>query len=181
MPHRFVASYIYDIPFLKDSSSAFLRYVVAGWQVAGVTTVQSGTPVNVTIGGDIANIGITGLQRPNLVGAVPEMNCQTEASTRNLINCYDATAFANPAAFTFGDADRNILRGPKFVNTDLSMSKTFPLGGQTRLQIRAEMFNVFNNVNYGNPNAVFGSATFGRISSVGTSMRQIQLGARLLF
>ena len=79
VPHRFVASYIYDIPFLKDSSSAFLRYVVAGWQVAGVTTVQSGTPVNVTIGGDIANIGITGLQRPNLVGAVPEMNCQTEA------------------------------------------------------------------------------------------------------
>ena len=122
--------------------------------------------MNVTIGGDIANIGITGLQRPNLVGAVPEMNCQTEASTRNLINCYDATAFANPAAFTFGDADRNILRGPKFVNTDLSMSKTFPLGGQTRLQIRAEMFNVFNNVNYGNPNATFGSASFGRISSV---------------
>ena len=60
------------------------------------------------------------------------------------------------------------------------MSKTFPLGGQTRLQIRAEMFNVFNNVNYGNPNATFGSASFGRISSVG-AMRQIQLGARLLF
>ena len=164
VPHRFVASYIYDVPFLKDSSSAFLRYVVAGWQVAGVTTVQSGTPVNVTIGGDVANIGITGLQRPNLVGSVPELNCQTEASTRNEINCFDATAFAMPAAFTFGDASRNILRGPKFVSTDLSMSKLIPISGQVRLQLRAEMFNVFNNVNFGNPNATFGSANFGRIS-----------------
>ena len=110
------------------------------------------------------------------------MNCQDEAATRKLINCYDASAFASPAAFTFGErriatscADRSSC------NTDLSMSKTFPLGGQTRLQIRAEIFNVFNNVNFGNPNAVFGSANFGRISSVDTSMRQIQLGARLLF
>jgi hypothetical protein len=180
VPHRFVASYIYDIPFLKESSNAFLRYVVAGWQVAGVTTVQSGTPVNVTIGGDVANIGITGLQRPNVVGSLPDLNCQTEASTGNEINCFDSTAFAMPAAFTFGDADRNILRGPKFVATDLSMSKFIPLGGQVRLQLRAEMFNVFNNVNFGNPNGTFGSANFGRISSVG-SMRQIQLGARLLF
>jgi hypothetical protein len=181
VPHRFVASYIYDVPFLKDSSNAFLRYVVAGWQVAGVTTVQSGTPVNVTIGGDVANIGITGLQRPNLVGSVPELNCQTEASTRNEINCFDASAFAMPAAFTFGDASRNILRGPKFVSTDLSMSKMIPLGGQARLQLRAEMFNVFNNVNFGNPNGTFGSANFGRISSMNGSMRQIQLGVRLLF
>ena len=76
VPHRFVASYIYDVPFLKTSSSAFLRYVVAGWQVAGITTIQSGTPVNVTLNGDNANIGISNLQRPNLVGAVPSLNCQ---------------------------------------------------------------------------------------------------------
>ena len=59
IPHRFVASYLYDVPFLKDSSNAFLKYVVAGWQVSGVTTVQSGSPVNVTISADRANIGIT--------------------------------------------------------------------------------------------------------------------------
>ena len=75
IPHRFVASYIYDMPFLKDSSNAFLKYVVAGWQVSGVTTVQSGTPVNVTISADRANIGISGLQRPDLVGAIPRLNC----------------------------------------------------------------------------------------------------------
>ena len=83
-----------------------------------------------------------------------------------------------PAQFTFGNAPRNILRGPKSVSTDLSLVKNFPLGGGAQLQLRAEIFNVFNNVNYGNPNGTFGSANFGRISSAG-SMRQVQLGGKV--
>src|SRR4029453_16493036 len=51
-PHRFRASYISGVPFLKESSQPLLRYVVAGWQIGGVTTLQSGTPINVTIGTD---------------------------------------------------------------------------------------------------------------------------------
>ncbi len=74
---------------------------------------------------------------------------------RQLINCYDRTAFALPALFTFGDAARNILRGPKFSSTDLSFMKTIPVGGEMRFQVRVEIFNVFNQVNYGNPNASF--------------------------
>ncbi len=98
VPHRLVASYIYDIPFLKESTNPVLKYLVAGWQVGGITAVQSGTPVNPTITGDRANIGITGTQRPDLVGGVPSLNCQTAPNSRELINCYDAAAFAQPAA-----------------------------------------------------------------------------------
>ena len=180
VPHRFVASYIYDVPFLKTSSNAFLRNVVAGWQIAGVTIAQSGTPVNVTISTDRANIGISGQQRPDLVGPVPEMNCTPNPTTREPLNCYDATAFALPAQFTFGNAGRNILRGPKSVSTDLSLSKTVALGGTARLQLRAEIFNAFNNVNFGNPNGVFLTSNFGRISTA-APMRQIQVGARMTF
>jgi hypothetical protein len=186
VPHRFVASYLYDVPFLKNSSQPLLRYVVAGWQVGGVTTVQSGTPVNVTFGSDRANIGRTGLQRPDLVGAVPKLDCQpnsagaNQVAQRELINCYDATAFALPAQFTFGNAPRNVLRGSKFVSTDLSLMKNVPLGGDARVQIRVEIFNLFNNVNYGNPGASFGASSFGRITSAG-AMRQVQLGAKVLF
>src|SRR4030095_7736928 len=97
VPHRFVASYIYAIPFLKSSSKPVLKYGVAGWQVGGVTTIQSGTPVNVTISTDRANIGITGQQRPDLVGPVPSLNCQPSPTNRDLINCFDASAFAMPA------------------------------------------------------------------------------------
>jgi hypothetical protein len=179
-PHRFVASYIYDLPFLKTSSNAILRHVVAGWQVAGVTTIQSGTPVNVTISPDRANIG-TGLQRPDLVGPVPSLDCDTNPTTREPINCYDSTAFALPAQFTFGNASRNILRGPKLVTTDLSLSKTVGLGGPTKLQLRAEIFNLFNKVNFSNPSGAWGTANFGRITGTAIAMRQIQLGARFLF
>ncbi len=184
VPHRFVASYIYDIPFLKESSNAILRHVVAGWQVGGVTTIQSGIPVNVTIGPDRANIGISGQQRPNLVGDVPKLNCQQDPNSRNLINCFDASAFAMPAEFTFGDAPRNVLRGPKYVSTDLTLSKTVPVGAAARLQFRVEIFNAFSNVNYANPNSVFGSATFGVINATNLTfpnMRQVQLGGKLLF
>jgi hypothetical protein len=186
IPHRLVASYLYDIPFLKSSPQPVLKYLVAGWQVSGVTTIQSGSPVNVTLSADRANIGITGQQRPDLVGAVPTLNCVADpdpTKRHQLMNCYDAAAFALPAQFTFGNASRNILRGPKFMSTDLSLMKTVPIGGGVRFQFRMEFYNIFNNVNYGNPGATFGvplSASFGRITSAGT-MRQMQLGGKILF
>jgi hypothetical protein len=185
IPHRFVASYIYDMPFLKDSSQPILKYAVAGWQVGGVTTIQSGTPINVTIGPDRANIGITPvIQRPDLIGPVPTLNCQQSPTGRELINCFDASAFALPAQYTFGNAPRNVLRAPKATITDLSMVKNIPLGDTIRFQIRADIFNAFNQVNYGNPNAVFGSENFGRITATNTTypnMRQVQLGGKLIF
>jgi hypothetical protein len=180
VPHRLVASYIYELPFFKESGNAVLRHALSGWQISGVTTIQSGTPVNVTISSDRANIGISGLQRPDVVGPLPSLNCETNPATREPINCYDSTAFALPAQFTFGNAGRNILRGPKLVNTDLSFAKTVPIGATARVQLRAEIFNVFNNVNFGNPNGVWGTANFGRITTA-APMRQIQLGARFLF
>ena len=180
IPHRFVASYIYDMPFFKSSSRPIVRYVVAGWQIGGVTTIQSGSPVNVTFATDRANIGITGQQRPDLIGAVPSLNCQPSPTSLELINCFDAAAFALPAPFTFGNAPRNLLRGPRFMSTDLSIMKRLPVGRTVRLEIRVEIFNAVNTVNYGNPGASFGAASFGRISSAG-SMRQVQLGGRLIF
>jgi hypothetical protein len=184
VPHRFVASYIYDVPFLKDSSQPILKHVVAGWQIGGMTTLQSGLPVNVTIAADRANIGISGQQRPDLVGPVPRLNCQKSPTNRDLIDCFNPAAFAMPAQFTFGNAPRNILRGPKSVITDLSMAKNIAVGHNMRLQVRVEIFNAFNNVNYGQPNAIFGSATFGRISATSLTypnMRQMQVGLKLIF
>ena len=99
---------------------------------------------------------------------------------RQLINCYDLSAFAQPAQFTFGNGSRNMLRGPKFSSTDLSFMKNVPVGGDVRFQVRVEIFNIFNQVNYNNPNASFGSAAFGTITGAG-AMRQIQLGGKVLF
>jgi hypothetical protein len=159
---------------------------VAGWQISGVTIIQSGSLVNVTFAADRANIGIAGLQRPNLVGLVSSLNCQpntagtTDLARRELINCYDPSAFALPDQFTFGNTTRNVLRGPKFSQTDLSLMKNVPFGSGVRLQVRLEIYNLFNQVNYLNPGASFGAASFGRITAA-NPMRQIQIGAKLMF
>ncbi|MBA2604667.1 MAG: TonB-dependent receptor [Acidobacteria bacterium] len=174
IPHRFVASYLYEMPFFRDSNQLLLRHVLGGWQIGGVTTIQSGTPVNITIGTDRANTGSPG-QRPDLVGS-PSTTC----GANNLVGCIDPSAYALPAQFTFGDAPRNHLRGPGISSTDLSLAKNFRMAGRGQLQVRVEAFNVFNQVNVNNPNGVFGTANFGRITSA-RPMRQIQLGGRFSF
>jgi hypothetical protein len=141
--------------------------------VSGITTIESGRPFDVRIGQDIANTGSMP-QRPDLVGT--PMNRCGEV----LVNCISAEAFRMPAPFTFGNTPRNILRGPGRVNTDLSLAKNFQLAGRAQFQFRAEAFNLFNRANFNNPNATFGTANFGRITSA-QSMRQMQLGAKILF
>ena len=178
-PHRFVASYIYDVPFLRSSSNAFLRNVVAGWQIGGITTYQSGDPLNVSINGDRANVG-AGNQRPDLIGPVPKLNCEPNPAGLGLINCFDASAFAVPAQFTYGSAPRNLLRGPHSLVTDLSLAKNFRLAGRTQLQVRAELFNAFNTVNWSNPNTNIQNTNFGRITGAG-GMRRNELGGKLFF
>jgi hypothetical protein len=189
VPHRFVISYIFEPGIFKNSDSALLKYTLSGWQIAGVTTLQSGIPANVTIAADRANIGIAGQQRPDLIGGAPELNCQpnsggaTEAARKQLINCYDPSAFGMPAQFTFGNAPRNIVRGPDYKQWDLTLIKNIPLGKVARFQLRGEFYNLFNRANFANPNTVFGSAAFGQITALatGATMRRIQLGGRLIF
>jgi hypothetical protein len=179
VPHRFVASYIYDVPFFKDSGNPFLKYVLSGWQIGGITTLESGRPFGLTITGDRANTGI-GSQRPDLVGAIPKLTCQDNPAGPGKVNCIDPSAFALPAQFTYGNAPRNLLRGPGDIVTDLSLLKNFPIGGRARFQVRADVFNAFNRVNFGNPNGSFGTANFGRITSA-DAMRRVELGGKILF
>jgi len=173
VPHRFVASYVYELPFFTTSAQPILKHVVGGWQVSGITTIESGRPFDVRIGQDIANTGSMP-QRPDLVG--PATNRCGEV----LVNCISADAFRMPAPYTFGNTPRNILRGPGRVTVDMSLAKNVSLPGRTQLQFRAEAFNLFNRPNFNNPNATFGTANFGRITS-SQSMRQMQLGAKILF
>jgi outer membrane receptor protein involved in Fe transport len=179
VPHRLVVSYVWDMPFFRDSDNVFLRGFLGGWQIGGITTIQSGTPLNVTIQPDRANIGI-GNQRPNLVNANVTLNCQANPNGLGLVGCIDPAAFALPDFFTFGNTPRNYLRGRKFSSTDVSFMKNIATGGRSRIQLRAEVFNLFNEVNWGAPNTTFGAANFGVIASADT-MRRAELGVKFLF
>lgn len=178
VPHRFVLSFLYDTPFFRDSSNVFLRQVLGGWQVGSVTTLQSGTPLNITIQGDRANIG-RGPQRPNVTGS-PTLSCQDNPNGLGQVNCIDPSAFSLPAQFTLGNAPRNLMRGPGSKVTNLSLMKNVYVAGRARVQLRAEVFNLFNTVNWGNPNTQLAAANFGRITSAG-QLRRMELGAKFLF
>jgi hypothetical protein len=173
--HRFVASYIYDLPFFQHSGHRFLHAILANWQVNGITTIQTGFPFNVTIPGDQANTGV-GNQRPDLVSA-PSANC----GSGHLSGCISSGAFVLPALYAYGNAGRNLLYGPAHATTDFSLFKNIPLHERAKLQIRSEFFNIFNTPYFANPNAVLGTSAFGTISSTLNNNRQIQFALKLTF
>jgi hypothetical protein len=178
IPHRFVLSGIYELPFFRQSDSTWRRELLGGWQVSGVATFQSGAPLNVTIQGDRANVGRTP-QRPDVLKDV-QLRCEDNPSGPGLVNCIDPAAFATPAQFTFGNAPRNMLRGLGYSRTDVSLSKNFVVGGRLRLTVLAQVFNLFNEVNWGAPNTTVGAANFGRVTSA-ESMRAMELGVKMTF
>ena len=177
--HRFVTSFIYDIPFFSHSN-AVVRTVFGNWQLNGIWTIQTGVPFNVSVGNDTANTNSNGTYRPNLIGT-PTENC----GDGHLANCISKSAFTliPTGVYMYGTAGRNLLHGPPLFAMNASFFKNFPIKERLRFQFRAELFNAFNEVNFANPNAVFGTAAFGTIGSLNVNVpnRIIQFGAKLLF
>lgn len=177
IPHRFVGSFLYQIPFLRNSANSFARRVIGGWDFDGIVVVQSGVPFNVVVSGDPANTGRSGTERPNWVSK-PTDNCGSK-----LVACINKSAFANPAQYTYGNAGRNLLYGPGSAHVDASLIKNFRFAERFTFQFRAEAFNLFNHPNFANPSATFGTLSFGNITRLNSSvpMRQLQFAARFLF
>jgi hypothetical protein len=162
VPQRFVASYIYTVPEVH-MWGLLGREVLNGWQINGITTIASGSPFNVLSGVD-SNLDGIATDRPDRVSN-PGLGSGRSRSQK-IAEYFNTAAFAVPAAGTpYGNSPRNPLIGPGYVNTDLSAFKRFAIYEQSKLLFRAEVFNVFNNVNLGTPNATLGSAQYGKITS----------------
>ncbi len=175
----FNASYIYLVPG-ASSPNRFVKYVLGGWQVAGITTLETGRAFNIGINFDNANNGArSNSQRPDLVGnPFPDGFTSTYGPGGTFFN---TAAFAVAPQYQFGNLGRNALHGPAFHNTDLGAFKNFNLTERFRLQFRAEFFNIFNNVNFSTPDSTLGDTTFGSITGTDTSQRQIQFALKLNF
>ena len=173
--HRLVDSFTYELPFFLTDRNPWLRSALGHWQLNGIVTAQSGFPFNVTVPGDPANTGSSN-ERPNVIGT-PMANC----GQGHLSGCIAAPAFAIPAAYTYGNASRNLLRGPDLVTFDGSVFRNFPIGERARFQLRGEFFNTLNHPSFANPNAVFGTAAFGTITATSVNNRQIQLAGKVTF
>ncbi len=169
--HVFTISYIWELPFTRGLTG-FRKKLLDGWQISGITSVQSGNPLTPVLTGDRAGTGATGSQRPNVTGPIKTPNTQ--------FVWFDGSAFSTPALGTFGNASRSLIRGPGFANTDLSFSKRTALRENILLQFRAEFFNIFNHPQWSNVGTTFGSTSFGQVTSA-RDPRITQLGLRLTF
>jgi hypothetical protein len=169
-PHVLVLNYIYDIPFFR-SQRGFLGEALGGWELSGITQFQSGQPINIGVTG-----GTFGLaSRPNAVSGIdPNSGPHTAGAW------FNTAAFTAPAYGYFGDAGRNIVRGPGFQTWDLSLFKTFKFGERFSYQLRGDAFNAFNHTNLWNVSNSFGAGNFGQVTSAHEA-RVLQVSMKVEF
>jgi len=181
--HRFVLSGFYELPFKGNR-------LVDGWQFGIVNQLQSGNPINptVTIG---PGAGVSLTARPDITGAVHTTGDPAQWFSNKAVFVTPCVAAVPPARFPTchpGNLARNAITGPNFLNTDFSVIKNTKIAERLALQFRAEMFDVFNHPNFGNPNLSNPTTTtFGVIQSTRFptgdfgSSRQMQLALKLQF
>ena len=185
VPHNFVVNALYELPWGRDLTG--VKGVLGkGWQFSVIGTASSGLPFHPIIGFDRAGDGQsdTDMQRPSWA---PGRNADN-AITGNVDGWFDPEAFVLPAAGTYGNVARNSLRGPNLRVVDFSTVKNQQIG-RTVLQFRLEIFNLFNRNNFAPPGdevLLFNStgarlAGVGRLTTLVTPARQMQLGVKLLF
>lgn len=184
VPHRFTAGYVWQVPFghaqrFGSNINPVLNAVLGGWQLNGITTFQSGTPLNPHVISDTSNTGniLTGTIRPNIVGSIKYLDPRTTGFW------FDPSAFQVPALGTLGDASRGLLFGPGINNWDLGIAKNFRLHERATLQLRGEMFNAFNHAQFQGVNVSISPSLQG-VSGLVTSTRaprNMQFAVRLQF
>lgn len=192
--HRFSLNGTYELPFHGNR-------LVEGWQITGVLQLQTGNPLNIvtninTFTGN-ATIRPDLIGDPTVLGAAPQWFANAVCDPRIAAGaagaCTSSSVFALPitaAGVThFGNTPRNPVLGPGFSDTDLSLIKNVKLRGSARVQLRAEVFNLFDVANLGQPGriALVGSTAFGVITNTrfatgdSGSSRQVQFAAKFLF
>jgi hypothetical protein len=155
--------------------------VMNGWGLSGIATWQTGFPYTVFSETDNSFSGIgadrADLTVPNIKGAI----LSTGRSHAQLANAwFNTAAFTTNAVGTFGNSGKNILRGPRFFDTDLAVLKNTDLEKGVSLQFRAEFYNALNNVNFGMPDSGVTDSSFGQITYA-QSPRILQFSLKVLF
>ncbi|HSL23921.1 MAG TPA: TonB-dependent receptor [Vicinamibacterales bacterium] len=174
----------WDLPG-RDLGGA-LGAVFGGWRWSTITTLQSGLPFNITTGfnrsrQNVANNALG--DRPNWAAS-----CNADSVIRGGVQQYfDPNCFELPPPGFLGNVPARVLRGPGLITSDWSFAKGFRFNGERRLEIQAQIFNIFNRANFAVPNgrnwinANTRNTQAGRITRTVTSSRQAQFGIKFLF
>jgi hypothetical protein len=171
--YTYVGTFVWSLPWFKEGAA---KWALGNWQVSGLLSAMSGTPFDVTMA--TANLRAPlNTQRPDFTGTFTVLDQYGPGK-----KWFDITAFTAPAANTFGNMTRNMdqVRGPGFLELDTSFVKQFPMGASRMAELRIDIWNLTNRVNYNNPNAGFGTSGFGEITAA-SGERQMRFSVRFLF
>jgi hypothetical protein len=192
-PQRFTASYVYDLPFGKGKpwlNSGMGSVVLGGWRTSGVYSFASGRPFTVVSGSTYSTaIDLYGAATavPNVIGTpqiIGNVNCWFYASNNKACKAVapnGTNAFAEQPVGQFGNAGRNILRGPHTNVFDFALMRDFPIVERASLEARWEVFNLANTPVFGQPNNNLSSGAVGSITSLASDPRIMQFALRLSF
>lgn len=180
--HIFNANWIYNLPSFAHSNG-LVRETVGGWQFAGVTTAETGSPQNIYYNGpDVLGLGGNAVSRPNIVSAVKFPRAQKQWFT--------TSSFANPVApwaggttNGFGNAGKDTIVQPGLFNWNMSLYKEFPLSSRIegpRFQFRVETYNTFNHTEFNDIDTGTTDSTYGQVTSV-YDPRVFQFGGKFIF
>lgn len=186
IPHRFVSSYVYELPFGQGKTFAsgargLRNLLLSGWQVNGITTLQTGIPLSVRTASNptLGTLG-AGTLRPDNNGASAKIS--GTPTVDRLDRYFDTSVFSQPEPFRFGNTSRTLpdVLSPGIVNFDLSAIKNTRIAERFNVQFRAEAFNALNKANFGLPGTTLGAPGFGAITS-SAAARIIQFGLKLYY
>jgi hypothetical protein len=186
---RFTLSYVYELPFGRGkrwlgSSSGVSNTFLGGWQINGITTANTGTPINAYQNFNIDN-GDAGSNRPDEIGPVPLSHSrprgQQVAEFFNTSSFVTQTLSNGSGTYRFGNAGRNTIIGPGTYDWDFALYKNFSIKERGQLQLRGEFYNLFNRAIFGQPNTTSDTFGFGALTYTSVDPREIQLALRLTF
>ncbi len=185
--HVFITSWSYDLPFGRGKKFASgigraADMVIGGWALNAIQTYRSAGTI--AVGGGPALPLFGGANRPNWVSADVRSSVSMGSFDPARDRYLNLSAFSQPALFTIGNAPPRMphVRGPGFLNEDISIFKNLKFTESVALQLRGEFYNVMNRVVFGGPAAnINNPATFGVIGGQANTPRLIQLGAKIIF
>ncbi|MGH9474582.1 MAG: hypothetical protein ACRD1M_17775, partial [Terriglobales bacterium] len=180
VPQAFKLSGTWQVP--GGHHTGALGKLLGGWAVAPILTWQSGFPFTVMSGVDNSFSGDFSDRADLAGGGLGAAALSTSRSVGAQVADYFNTAVFVPNALgTFGDEPKNGLRGPGLFNTDLAILKNTRLGERYTVQFRAELYNAFNNVNFGTPDVVLTDPQLGQLTYTATGPRIMQFALKFLF
>ena len=189
---RLTAGYIVDLPVGKgqlwlNNLSGVGDKVISGWGINGVSTWQSGFPIVLTAQGISAQALGTGTPRPNVVsGCQKSTGGSAYSKVGSALSWFNTSCFTQPGSYAFGNESRvdASIRAQGIANSDFALYKDTAIKEGLKVQFRAEVFNLFNRVQFGPPNSTCctsANATFGVISSQSNNPRLVQFALRLAY